>query len=176
MGDFLRVLLDSISYLWPFEIIRQYELGGMYLFGRFRRVLSPGLYFRVPFFQHVINVTAVPYMVVTPRMDLTMRDGRPLSVVASAWVKVSDFNLAINTVDSFHSTTTEIIKAVVADRLARVQPTRLEPENRADLLRDLTGWVAQEAGEYGINVEKVRFSTFVLGARTYRLLGDAGEH
>jgi regulator of protease activity HflC (stomatin/prohibitin superfamily) len=175
MGDFLRVLLDSIAYLWPFKIIHQYQVGGMYLFGKFRRVLEPGLYFAVPFFQHIIDVGAVPYMVVTPRMDLTLRDGRALSVVASAWVRVSDFNLAINTVDSFHSTTTEIIKAVVADRLARVQPSRLEPESRADLLRDLTSWVAQEAGEYGISVEKVRFSTFVLGARTYRLLGDAGE-
>lgn len=170
MADFLHTILGFIEYLWPFRIVHQWEQGGYYVFGRMWKVVGPGCYVVVPFFTWLSEVSIVPYMVSTPRLDVTLLDGKNLSFYASAWAQVVDYNLAHNTVEDYALTTRELVEAVIADRLARVKPSRLEPENRADLLRDLTDWCNKETSEFGIQITKVRFSTFILNARTYRLV------
>ena len=172
MADFLRILGDWISFLWPLKIVHTWEQGVMFVFGRYWRVVPAGCYVVVPWFMYMHEVSVVPGMLVTPRLDITLLDGTSLSLVASAWHRVVDPNLAVNTIEDYGTTSVELLMSVLADRIARVKPSRLEPENRADLLRDLTGWAATEAAEYGIELTKVRFSTFVLRARTYRLLGE----
>ena len=170
MGDFIHAVLSSIEFLFPFRIVHQWEQGGYYIFGRFWKTVGPGCYFVVPFFTWLSEVSVVPYMVATPRLDVTLLDGKNLSFYASAWAQVVDYNLAHNTVEDFQATTKELVEAVIADRLARVKPSRMEPENRADLLRDLTEWCNNETAQFGISISKVRFSTFVLNARTYRII------
>lgn len=170
--DFFGRLLDSIEYLWPFRIVEQWETGGYYICGRFWKTVEPGCYPIVPFFMAVIPTTTVPYMTVTPRLDLTLLDGTSVSIVASAWARVTDYNLAVNTVESHEHTTAELLQSVLADRIAQVDASRLEPEKRGRLLSDLTRWAAEEAATFGVEISRVRFSTFVLRAKTYRLLQD----
>lgn len=170
MGDFIRIILDSLEYLWPFRIVHQWEQGGYYVCGRFWKVVGPGCYPVFPFFVTMLGMSTVPYMVATPRMDVTLHDGKNLTLWATAWAQVKDFDLAHNTVDNYEHTTTELIQAIIADRLAKIDSTKLEAENRAELLRNLSGWCDKETKEYGVEITRVRFTTFVLNARTYRLI------
>jgi regulator of protease activity HflC (stomatin/prohibitin superfamily) len=172
MTDFLRLIIEIIQFIWPFKVVAEWEQGVWLTFGRYWKTVGPGTYLSMPFFMDMHLVNVVPGMIVTPRLDITLLDGSTVSLVASAWHKVVDAQKAVVTVEEFETTSNELLQAVVADRVSRVKPERLEPENRAALLRDLTGWAAQEAAEYGIEFTKVRFSTFVLRARTYRLIGD----
>jgi len=172
VADFLRVLGEWIAFLWPWKICHTWEQGVMFVCGRYWKTVGPGCYFVFPWFMYLHEVSVVPGMLVTPRLDITLLDGTSLSLVASAWHRVVDANLAVNTIEDYGSTSVELLMSVLADRIARVKPERLEPENRAALLRDLTAWAQAEAAEYGIELTKVRFSTFVLRARTYRLLGE----
>lgn len=173
MGDFLRLVLDFIKELWPLRIVHQWERGGYYVFGRFKRELEPGIYPVVPWFTTVKEIEVVPAMIETGRQDITLQDGIPVSFSASAWVRVIDYNLAVNTVYDHEHTVKELLRAVLADKIASVDASRLRPEGRARLLSDLTRWVDQEAHEYGLEVTKVRFTSFVSGVRTIRLLQDA---
>lgn len=174
MGDFLRVILDSIQFLWPFRIIKAWESGNYYVFGRYWRTLGPGCYPVVPWFTDVHEVPVVPAIVETARQDITLKDGTVLSFSASAWACVVDVNLAVNTVDDYHQTTQELIRAVLADKLAEVAAERLRPEGRGRLLSDLRRWVDEEARQFGIEISKLRFTSFVTNARTFRLLQDSG--
>jgi regulator of protease activity HflC (stomatin/prohibitin superfamily) len=173
MGDFLRVILDSIQYLWPFRLVKPWERGGYYVFGRFWRVVPPGVFPVIPWFTEVMTISVVPAIVETTRQDITLQDGKTvLSFAASAVVQVVDFNLAVNTIDNFHQTTQELIRAVLAEKLAQVDAERLAPEKRGRLLADLRRWIDEEARTFGVEVQKLRFPTFILNARTYRLLQD----
>lgn len=164
------MILNSIEYLWVFRIVHQWETGGYYVFGRFWKTVGPGCYPVFPFFVSLIELSVVPYMVVTPRMDITLHDGKNLTLWATAWGQVTDYNRAHNTVEDYTHTTHELVQAVIADRLAKMDSTKLEAENRSELLRNLTKWCNAETSEYGVEVSKVRFTTFVLNARTYRLI------
>lgn len=172
MGDFLRILLDSIQYLWPLRLIQQWERGGFYFLGRWQRELGPGCYPIVPFFMEIRCISIVPAIVSTGRQDITLSDGTLLSFTASATVRVADLNLAVNTVDNFTETTQELLGAVLSDKLARIDAERVKPDRRTELLRSLRTAVATEAALFGIEVSNIRFTTFVTNVRTYRLLQD----
>ena len=172
MADFLRLVGEWLQYIFPFRIVHVYERGVMFRLGRFWKIAEPGCHVIVPFFMSLVEVTIVPGMVNTGRLNVTLQDGTTCSFVATAWTQVLDPEKAINSVEQFGETELEVLSAVCADRVARVSPNRLEPENRAALLRDLTGWVNAETEPFGIKVDKVRFSQFVLKARTFILLGD----
>lgn len=170
MGDFLRVILDSIQFLWPLDRVRQWERGGYYFCGRWWKEVGPGVYPVIPWFSSVLSISVVPAIVETPRQDITLQDGKTLYFSASATVRVIDLNLAVNSIDNFTQTTQELIAAVLADRLARVRPDRLGPERRSALMRTLREAVTEEARLFGIEVSKLRFTNFVLNAKTIRLL------
>lgn len=176
MGDFLRLVLDVVKELWPLRIVKQWERAGYYVCGRYWKEIGPGVYPVVPWFMSVNEISVVPTMIETGRQDITLQNGRPVSFSASAWVRVVDFNLAVNTVFDHEHTVKELLRAVLADKIAGVDAARLEPEKRGRLLSDLTRWVDDEAHEYGLEVTKVRFTTFVTNVRTYRLLQDAATN
>lgn len=172
MGDFLRVLLDSIEYLWPFRIVHTYERGGYYVLGHYWREMGPGLKVVVPFFTSLTTATTVPALVGTGREDITLKDGTFLSFSAMATVRVVDVTRALNAVDQYHDAVRELIGSYLAERLANMTPEKFEPEKRSATLRQLRDGVAAEASEFGVEVTKLRFTSFVLKARTYRLLMD----
>lgn len=175
MGDFLRFLLDSIQFLWPMRLVHQWETGGFYVCGRYRGRLKPGLYFIVPWFMDVKEISSVAGMVATPRQDITIEDGTLVSFSASAWAKVIDYNLAQNNVYDYQRTTAETIQAVLADKIAQLSSERLAPEKRGRLLADLRRWIQEEASEYGVEISKLRFTSFITKARAHRFLMDSKD-
>jgi hypothetical protein len=63
---------------------------------------------------------------------------------------------------------------VLAEKIADVAAERLEPQGRRRLIGDLTRWVNEETIVYGVEVTLVRFTTFVLNPKTFRLLQESG--
>lgn len=172
MEGFLRVLFDSIAYLWPFRIIKTWQRGGLYEYGKFIRVLGPGCWPIIPFFTDVLEISVVPAIVRTPRLDITLSDGSSLTFAAAAWAKVASYDLAINTVDDFKETTQELMAAVLAEQLAEIDGARVQPSRRKGLIKTLTVEINKESSLFGIEVTGLRFTTFVTSVRTYRLLQD----
>ena len=175
MGDFLRIVLDSIQFLWPFRIVREWERGGYYVLGRWWREIKPGLYPVVPWFTEVVEASVVEGIVGTGRQDITLSDGSMLSFAASATVRVVDVKAALNAVDNYTETVQELLGAVLADKLAEVDAARLTPEKRGRLFADLRRWVAEEALPYGIEVKRVRFTSFITNAKAHRLIIDTQQ-
>lgn len=171
MTDLFRLIGEWLQFIWPLRKVNQWEMGLLYRNGRFVRQLEPGIYWVVPWFHEVKAESVVKGIVQTPRIDITLKDGRLLTVQCSAVVQVTDLNLAVNTVDAYLETTQELITAVLAEKIADVEAERLAPEKRRRLISDLKEWVQKEA-DFGVEVSKLRFTTFVLNPRAYRLLGD----
>lgn len=172
MSDFLRLLLDSIQYLWPFRMVKQWERGGYYVLGRWWREVGPGIYPVVPWFTDVTEISVAEAIVGTGRQDITLSDGSMLSFTAAATVGVVDVRLALNVVDSYTETVQELLASVLADKLAEVDAARVTPEKRTRLFADLKRWVAAEALAYGVEVRTVRFTSFIINAKAYRVIID----
>lgn len=174
MSDLLRIVLDSIQFLWPLHRVEPWERGLYILLGRWTREVGPGIYPIIPWFTRVANCTTVLALVSTPRQDITLTDGKMLTFAATANVKVGNVTRAYLGVDNYHQTVQETIAAVLAEKLAEVDAARVTADKRGRLLSDLRRWVNEETRVYGVEVEELRFTTFVVNARTFRLLQESG--
>lgn len=173
MADFLRVLAEWVQYIWPLHIVSQWERAGVYVFGRFAGTVGPGLWPKVPWFMTYHDVSMVPGIGSTARLDITTRDGRWLSFSAAVTFRVIDVDKALNSVDSYEETLQEEVAASLASNLAEIEPERLAPERRKRLVATALGWIQADAAQFGVQVEKVRFTTFVINPKTFRLLSDS---
>lgn len=175
MGELVRLVIDTIAYVWPFRIVRPWERAGFMVLGKWWKEIGPGLYIIVPFFMDVHAVSVAEAIAGTPRLDITLTDGRTLSFSATCTAHIEDVRKAVCDVDDFATTTQELLASVLADKLADVDVERLSPQKRGRLFADLRRWVADEAAKYGVAVTAIRFTSFVVGARTYRHLVDQSQ-
>ena len=173
LSDFLHTLLDFISYLWPLVIVKRWENGLFLVRGKVWRVVPPGLYFRFPWFMecHMVSLAWSP--VVTGRHDITTKDDRTLSFEAQSFVRVVDVEKSAVVVHDYETAMTSLLSSVLTERLAEVEPDRLAPDKRGRLNTSLTAWVEREAAEFGVEVKWVRFTSFVVAPRVYRLLTES---
>jgi regulator of protease activity HflC (stomatin/prohibitin superfamily) len=172
VSEFLQTLLNFIREFWPLAVVKHWQIGCWYRLGRFKGTRPPGPYWVIPFADEILPVNMPPAIIFTGRQDITLDDGSLLSWQAAATLRVVDPERATNGVDNYMETGREALSAVLADRLASVDAERLTPEKRGRLMGDLTRWVNEEIGPYGLEAEKVRFVTFVRNAKTLRLMQD----
>lgn len=172
--SWLEAVFEKLRELWPLFIVRQWERGAYYVVGRYWKMVGPGLYVVPPFFCELRTIATVPAIVGTPRLDVTLSDGTLASFAATATCRVVDVALALNTIDDYRETTQELLAGELADRMAKVAPERLKPEVRGRLLSDLQKALNAQTAKFGVEVSRVRFTTYVTGVRTYRLLSDTG--
>jgi regulator of protease activity HflC (stomatin/prohibitin superfamily) len=165
-------LLDFIAFLWPFRIVKQWERAIYYEGGRAVRELGPGLYLFLPWFTSIHEVTVVPDIVQTPRLDITLSDGAMLTFAAEADYVVTDVQAAVNTVHDYHHRVTELLAGVLSESLAEKSASDLAAGVRGRLLATILGRANKEMRAFGVEVKSIWFTTFVLKARTFRLLGD----
>lgn len=175
MGDLLKGFVEWLRELWPFREVQQWERGVWLVGGKYWKTVGPGIYLVVPWFMHIETVNTAPAIIGTGRQDITLSDGRTLSFVATATVRVIDVKKAVCDVEHYTETTQEILGAILAEKLAEVDASRLAPEKRGRLFADLRRWVDAETQQFGVATEKVRFNSFVINIRTYRLLNDISK-
>lgn len=175
MSDLFHLIAQWAEFLWPFRRVQLFERALYTVCGRRQWEVGPGVYPVLPWFCEVDPVAMSKGILVTPRIDVTLQDGKLLSAQVSAVVRVVDLRKAVNNVDAFMESAQELLHAVVADKLSDVAPSRLEPEGRRRLVGDLRRWVNEQAAEFGVEFDQLRFTTFVLNPKPYRVLSDGAQ-
>jgi hypothetical protein len=171
MNVIWQFLVDIITEIWPLRHVSGWETGVRTWMNRPKKEKGPGIYLVLPIFGDILPVTTVRYVTVGSRQDITLKDGTPLNFAASAWVKVTDATAARFSVDDYEESATEIIEAVLAERLAEVEIDRFETvAKRRNFLRELTNLANEQTKEFGVTVERVWFSNFSLKLKTFRAL------
>lgn len=172
MGDLLRIVLDSIEFLWPFRQVQPWERALYVVCNRWTWEIGPGVYLMCPWFVDVKPFSVATAIVGTPRLDVTMKDGTTLTFSATACARVVDGRLALYTAEEFKENAQELLASVLAEKIAEADPERFVPEKRGRLFTSLLGQLQREGLEFGVEFTKLRFTNFVHNVRTYRLLQD----
>ncbi len=171
MGVLWQFLVDIITEIWPLRHVSGWETGIRTWCNRPKREKGPGIYVVLPILGDILTVTTARYVTVGSRQDITLKDGTPLNFAASAWVQVTNATKARFIVDEYEESATEIIEAVLAERLAEVDVERFETvAKRRNFLRELTNLVNEQTQVFGVTVERVWFSNFSLKLKTFRAL------
>ncbi len=169
MEGLFRLLLDSINYLWPFEVIHQWERGCYYVCGKFWKEMGPGLKFRPPFFTNLIILDVVPSTVHCTVETITTRDGGTLTYGPQFEIECINLTLAANRVTDHEDKARRDAWGILADVLAELPDGRLEPEKRRRMVMTCLKAINEKLTTYGMQCNDLTFTTFVRNMRTYRL-------
>lgn len=173
MPDLMRLVMDILAFAWPFRKVYQWQVGLYYFCGRYQGEVGPGLKLIVPYFCDVKTVSVVPAIYQTPMQTITLRDGRHLTYSASITARVTNGNLAYNTLDNWNLSIVESVSGVLSEGLASADPDRFDPARgkRDRFLDELRDELNAEIGQYGLVVDALRFNNFAV-LRAYRLIQD----
>lgn len=172
-ANWLATLFEFLANFWPLAKVEQWERGVYYVWGHaLKRTLGPGIYPFIPWFMDVRPVSMVSAPLSTPLLNVTLSDGRTLGYSVTSVVVVRDAWHALNSIDDYRESTSEIIASKVSEKLAEVDAGRLDSERRKRLLSDLLRWVNEDTQAFGVEVLALRFTNFAIDQRAYRLLVD----
>jgi regulator of protease activity HflC (stomatin/prohibitin superfamily) len=165
----IDLLVTFIHDILPFKIVDQWEAGVHLKTGRFHRVVSPGLNWKIPFFDKIWVTPVITQTVNLSPQTLTTLDER--SVVLTSIVRYHVFNVQSFLLNVMHA------NDVLIDMTQGIIRDIVETTNWDDLV-DLTNIVTpavnDEVAKWGIVVEAVKFPD--LGEiKTYRIIGDANQ-
>lgn len=173
MSDAIRLIIEIITYLWPFRIVMEWERANYYVFGRMWKTMGPGLKLVVPFFTEIRQEGIVPTIFMSPLQSITLKDGSTLTFSATITLEIADLAKAYNAVLHWEQTTIELASGLLAEKLAETDLQQFEVVNRGRLIGGCKVSLNNSLSDYGVRVTGLRFNNFVRNMRVYRLFNDS---
>ena len=170
----LDKLIDLLASMWseacPLQIVDCFKAGVHLRFGKFIRVLEPGLRWKIPLVDKFMLDDVVIDTAYYKPQALTTLDNK--MVVVSAVVKYQVVDIKKYLLDIYDR------DSVLADSTMMAMKQIVSSFNWESLRhskeveKELRSLVAKEVKDYGIKVHRVVFADLSL-CRTYRLISDA---
>jgi len=162
------LVVQWIEQLLPVVIIPSYEEGVRLSFGKFRKVLHPGIHFKIPFADEILRQHVVVTTISLPAQSLYTLDKQNFVVKGVIKYKISDVKTFLLEVydakDALSDMTMSIIKNIVISIPAE---KCIDPE--LDVI--LTKKARVEAKKWGVEIQQVTL-TDVAPIRSFRLIND----
>ena len=165
-------LVELLTNWWielkPIVIIRDYEEAVMLRFGVFKKVLKPGLHFKIPMIDEVIDQHVVITTLSLDAQSLYTMDKQNIVVKGVIKYKIGDVKTFLLEVydaqDALSDMSQSIIKNVIMS-MTLEECTDMELDNT------LTKKVRVEARKWGVEVQQVTL-TDLAPIRSFRLIND----
>lgn len=165
----IDLFVTFIHDILPIKIVDQWEKGVQLRFGKFLRVVEPGLRWKIPFFDQILLTDVITQTANLKPQTVTSFDDK--TIVLSSIVRyhihdVEKFILGVmHANDALVDTTQGIIRDMVEN---------MTWEDLVDLTNIVTPEVNEQVQRWGITVETVKFPD--LGQiTTYRIIGDTKD-
>jgi regulator of protease activity HflC (stomatin/prohibitin superfamily) len=164
----VELIMNWIDQLLPVVIIPSYEEGIQLRFGKFKKVLHPGIHFKLPFGDEILHQHVVVTTLSLPAQSLYTLDKQNFVVKGVVKYKIADVKTFLLEVydakDALSDMTMSIIKNIVISIPAE---KCIDPE----LDNLLTKKARVEAKKWGVDIQQVTL-TDVAPIRSYRLIND----
>jgi len=165
-------LVELLTNWWielkPIVIIRDYEEAVLLRFGIFKRVLKPGIHFKIPMFDEVIDQHVVVTTLSLDAQSLYTKDKQNIVVKGLVKYRIADVKTFLLEVydaqDAISDMSQSIIKNVIMS-MTMDECTDIELDNA------LTKKVRVEARKWGVEVQQVTL-TDLAPIRSIRLIND----
>jgi regulator of protease activity HflC (stomatin/prohibitin superfamily) len=166
-------LIEIITNWWlqltPIIIIRDYEEAVLLRFGKFKTVLKPGMHFKIPLFDEVIDQHVVVTTLSLDAQSLYTLDKQNIVVKGVIKYKISDVKTFLLEVydaqDALSDMSSSIIKNVIMSMT-------LDECTDSELDNTLTKKVRVEARKWGVEVQQVTL-TDLAPIRSFRFINDS---
>jgi regulator of protease activity HflC (stomatin/prohibitin superfamily) len=136
------------------RVLREYERGVVFRFGRLVAQKGPGLALLVPIADRMVRVTLRTITHTIPPQDVITRDNVPARVDAVAYFGVVDADASVVDIENYLQATSEIAKTTLRSVLGKAELDTLLSE-RERLNEDLQRIIDEHTEPWGIKVVAV---------------------
>ena len=136
------------------RVLREYERGVVFRFGRLVAQKGPGLVLLVPIADRMVRVTLRTITHTIPPQDVITRDNVPARVDAVAYFRVVDADASVVDIENYLQATSEIAKTTLRSVLGKAELDTLLSE-RERLNEDLQRIIDEQTEPWGIKVVAV---------------------
>jgi regulator of protease activity HflC (stomatin/prohibitin superfamily) len=140
-------------------------------FGKKVRILTGGIYFRLPFVDKVFIQTNRLRVAQGPPQTVTTSDGKALTLVACLGYSIVDIRRVYMELFNAETTLCNILQGVIADEVCRRTLAECHP---SELEKAINNAMAQTEEKYGLKFAYTKITGFAL-VKTFRLIQDSSH-
>ena len=167
MFDKLVDLLVRFSMdILPFVIVEQWNSAVQLRFGKFIKVLYPGIHFKIPFFDSIIECPVITQSVNLPSQTLTTLDDESIVLKSIIRYKVSNIRTYLLGVMHANDVLIDTTQGMIRDV---VELTTWD--DLVDVNETITNKVKEYVVRWGIEVEAVTITDLGI-VKSFRIFGD----
>lgn len=172
LDKLVEFLLNLIDKILPLIIIKQYQQGVFFTFGKFKKIIGPGIHAKIPFFDDIDIFPVVTTTIPLHAQSVITKDG--IEVVIKAQIKYKIENLEVfcievyDAINALSDTSSGIIFSVIKEHT-------YEECRELDLNEIITDKVRSEAKTWGLKVNIVTITDFSK-MRSIRLFNESTPH
>jgi len=150
----------------PFVIVEQWNGAVQLRLGKFIKVLYPGIHFKIPFFDSVIETPVITQSVNLPSQTLTTLDDESIVLKSIIRYKVSNIQTYLLSVMHANDVLIDTTQGIIRDVVERTTWNDL-----VDVNETITNEVKEYVVRWGIEVEAVTITDLGI-VKSFRIFGD----
>jgi regulator of protease activity HflC (stomatin/prohibitin superfamily) len=168
------VILLSIIIRASVRILREYERGVLFRFGRLKGAKGPGFILIIPFVDKMIRVDLRTVTLDVPPQEIITRDNVPVKVNAVAYFKVIDPEKSIVAIENFRTATLQISQTTLRSILGQAELDDLL-SGRDKINKELQIVIDEQTEPWGIKVSIVEIKDVELPQTIQRAFAKQAE-
>lgn len=168
------IIIVLILLLSAVKILREYERGVIFRFGRLSATKGPGIFLIIPFVDKMIKVDLRTVTMDVPPQDIITRDNVPVKVNAVIYFRVMDPALSVIKIERYIVATSQIAQTTLRSILGQAELDDLLAR-RDKINQELQKVIDEQTDPWGIKVSIVEIKDVELPQSIQRAFARQAE-
>src|SRR3972149_1662645 len=174
IATILGVFIVLILLISAVKILREYERGVIFRFGRLKGTRGPGIFLIIPFADKMIKVDLRTVTLDVPPQDIITKDNVPVKVNAVAYFRVMDPEKSVISIENYRVATSQISQTTLRSVLGQAELDDLLSA-RDKLNKELQKIIDEQTDPWGIKVSIVEIKDVELPQTIQRAFAKQAE-
>jgi regulator of protease activity HflC (stomatin/prohibitin superfamily) len=157
-----------------FRIIREYESGVKFRFGKYVQKLKPGLRLVIPIVHEIRRIDLRTITQDVPQQKCLTKDNVTITINAVVYFRVSDAEKAVLQVKDAYFAVTQLAQTTLRNSIGGVELDELL-SNLKEISKEIKNIVDFETDPWGIKVEKVEIKDIKIPDEMERVIAKVAE-
>ncbi len=165
---FLAILISAV------KILREYERGVIFRFGRLRGARGPGIFIIIPFVDKMVKVDLRTVTMDVPPQDVITRDNVPVKVNAVVYFRVMNPEKSVVKIEKYMVATSQIAQTTLRSILGQAELDDLLAR-RDKINQELQKIIDEQTDPWGVKVSTVEIKDVELPQSIQRAFARQAE-
>jgi regulator of protease activity HflC (stomatin/prohibitin superfamily) len=171
---FIILLLVAITVPQAARILREYERGVIFRWGKLKSAKGPGLIFLIPFIDRMVRMDLRVVTIDVPKQEIMTRDNVPATVDAVVYFRVVEPEAAVVKVENFLKASSLIAQTTLRKVLGQSELDELLA-HREKINLQLQEIIDRQTAPWGVKVSTVEVRDVVLPDSMKRAMAKQAE-